>query len=602
MKKFLKQFLYILADQKAMLFVLLAAVLGNAVIETLGIGLIGPFIAFASDPELVEKTIVIGQIYDWLNFESRERFIAVLALFIIIVFYIKSFLNFVIRRYIFNFVYQYQGKLRIRLLSAYMQMPYTFHLKNNSAFMIQSIMNHTVSFCNGILLEMLNSFVSLTIITFLSILLIYTSPIATIVIGLILFVVFAIILRLKNTLARWGKTIAQSQAEMIRVVNHSLGSVKETKVIGCESFFLDQLDTQAQLYSTSLSDFMSFNQIPRITIEAMIMTFILGFISFSILTNQDFQGLISTLGIFAVVSIRLMPLATQLSKGLSVLRSSTFVLEKLYHDLKELENYQALIAPSTDVVPQLKSAELNGSLELPQLEFEKEILFDKISFQYEGAKNPSLNQIQLRIKKGESIALIGKSGAGKTTLVDVLLGLLTPTGGDIKVDGQSVYHDLRAWQNLLGYIPQSIFLIDDTLERNIALGVPDHLIDETRLNRAIELAQLSELVQELPDGVKTNLGERGANLSGGQRQRVGIARALYHEREILVLDEATSALDNETEALVSEAIRSLSDSKTMIIIAHRLTTVEHCNCIHLMKNGQIIQSGTYEEVVLAADD
>lgn len=583
-----------------MLLVLLAAVLGNALIETLGIGLIGPFIAFASDPELVEKTIVIGQIYDWLNFESRERFIAFLALFIIIIFYIKSFLNFVIRRYIFNFVYQYQGKLRIRLLSAYMQMPYTFHLKNNSAFMIQSIMNHTVSFCNGILLELLNSFVSLTIITFLSILLIYTSPIATIVIGLILFVVFAIILRLKNTLARWGKTIAQSQAEMIRVVNHSLGSVKETKVIGCESFFLDQLDTQAQLYSTSLSDFMSFNQIPRITIEAMIMTFILGFISVSILTNQDFQGLISTLGIFAVVSIRLMPLATQLSKGLSVLRSSTFVLEKLYHDLKELENHQALIAPSADVAAQSKPA--NGSLEPSHLGFEQEILLDKISFQYEGAKNPSLNQIQLRIKKGESIALIGKSGAGKTTLVDVLLGLLTPTGGDIKVDDHSVYQDLRAWQNLLGYIPQSIFLIDDTLERNIALGVPDHLIDETRLNRAIELAQLSELVQELPEGVNTNLGERGANLSGGQRQRVGIARALYHEREILVLDEATSALDNETEALVSEAIRSLSDSKTMIIIAHRLTTVEHCNCIHLMKNGQIIQSGTYEDVVLAAND
>lgn len=585
-----------------MLIVLLAAVLGNAVIETLGIGLIGPFIAFASEPELVEKTIVISQVYEWLNFESRERFIAILALFIILIFYIKSFLNFIIRRYIFTFVYQYQGKLRLRLLSAYMQMPYTYHLKNNSAFMIQSIMNHTVSFCNGILLELLNSFVSLTIITFLSILLIYTSPIATIVIGLILFVVFAIIIRLKNTLSRWGKTIAQSQAEMIRVVNHSLGSVKETKVIGCESFFLDQLNTQALRYATSLSDFMSFNQIPRITIEAMIMTFILGFISFSILTNQDFQGLLSTLGIFAVVSIRLIPLATQLSKGLSTLRSSTFVLGKLYHDLKELENYQALIPPTEDVVSQFRQRELSGNIEPPYWTFEKEILLDQVSFQYEGAKNLSLNQIELRIKKGESIALIGKSGAGKTTLVDVLLGLLTPTDGDIKIDGQSVYRDLRAWQNLLGYIPQSIFLIDDTLERNIALGVPDNLIDATRLNRAIELAQLSELVQQLPDGINTNLGERGANLSGGQRQRVGIARALYHEREILVLDEATSALDNETEALVSEAIRSLSDSKTMIIIAHRLTTVEHCNCIHLMQNGQIIQSGTYEDVVLAAND
>lgn len=585
-----------------MLVVLLAAVLINAFIETLGIGLIGPFIAFASKPEAIKKTIIIGNIYDLFGFESEKQFIALLALFIIIVFYVKSFLNFVIRRYIFTFVYFYQGKLRAKLLGAYMQMPYTFHLKNNSAFLIQSIMNHTVTFCNGILLELLNSFVSLTIITFLSVLLIYTSPIATVVIGVILFVIFALILRLKNTISAWGRMVAESQAEMIRVVNHSLGSVKETKVIGCESFFLDQLNTQSNIYARSLSDFMAFNQIPRIAIEAMIMTFILGFISFSILTNQDFQGLISTLGIFAVVSIRLMPLATQLSKGLSVLRSSTYVLGKLYSDLKELETSQALWTQTGSLVHQSQDDALSDNTQLSSLTFGQEILLDHISFQYEGAKNPSLNQIGLTIKKGESIALIGKSGAGKTTLVDVLLGLLTPTGGDIKVDGQSVYQDLRAWQNLLGYIPQSIFLIDDTLDHNIALGVPDHLIDPARLNRAIELAQLSELVKDLPDGVKTKLGERGANLSGGQRQRVGIARALYHEREILVLDEATSALDNETEALVSEAIRSLSDTKTMIIIAHRLTTVEHCNRIHLMKNGQIIQSGTYEEVVLAAKD
>ena len=202
------------------------------------------------------------------------------------------------------------------------------------------------------------------------------------------------------------------------------------------------------------------------------------------------------------------------------------------------------------------------------------------------------------LHKGQSIALIGKSGAGKTTLVDLVLGLLAPQSGDILVDGKSVYRNLRAWQDLIGYIPQSIFLIDDTLERNIAYGVPDEQIDAERLRQSIEAAQLKDLVEHMPEGVKTRIGEQGMCLSGGQRQRVGIARALYHEREILVLDEATSALDNETEHLVTEAIRALSGKKTMIIIAHRLSTVEHCDRIYLMENGQIVKSGTYQEVVL----
>jgi len=203
---------------------------------------------------------------------------------------------------------------------------------------------------------------------------------------------------------------------------------------------------------------------------------------------------------------------------------------------------------------------------------------------------------------GQSIALIGKSGAGKTSLVDVFLGLLIPQSGDIQVDGHSVYQDLTAWQRSIGYIPQSIFLMDDTIRRNIAFGVTDHLVDEKRLSYALELAQLSELVKELPEGLQTSVGERGVRLSGGQRQRIGIARALYHEREILVLDEATSALDNETEAMVSEAIRALSGTKTMIIIAHRLTTVEHCDRIYAMDKGQIVKYGSYQEVVLESQN
>jgi ABC-type multidrug transport system fused ATPase/permease subunit len=322
--------------------------------------------------------------------------------------------------------------------------------------------------------------------------------------------------------------------------------------------------------------------------------------SISQILNQNPQNIIPVISIFAVASIRLMPSASQLISTFGMLRNSEYTLNKLYYDLKELE-----LEPQE----KKKGLEISHGLSLSRLlnfqphksqamAFIDKITIDRVSYRYSNNSNVVLKDICLTLRKGQSIAFIGKSGAGKTTLVDILLGLLTPERGDIRVDGISIYNDLRLWQNLIGYIPQSIFLIDDTIERNIAFGVPDHLIDAQKLEKAIQAAQLVELVEQLSDGVKTSVGERGVRLSGGQRQRIGIARALYHEREILVLDEATSALDTETENLVSEALKSLSSTKTMIIIAHRLTTVEHCDCIYLLDKGEIVKSGSYQEVVL----
>jgi ATP-binding cassette, subfamily B, bacterial PglK len=268
------------------------------------------------------------------------------------------------------------------------------------------------------------------------------------------------------------------------------------------------------------------------------------------------------------------------------MRHSTYVLDRLYLDLKEVDK----VVETEKKIKQLTQANAD-------LTFEKEVVLDRVTYQYPGVTEPSLKDISLALRRGESIGLIGKSGAGKTTLVDVILGLLVPDSGEIKVDGVSVNENLRSWQNLIGYIPQSIFLTDDTIERNIAFGVTDDKIDRQRLHQAIQAAQLTELMKDLPDGLDTIVGERGVRLSGGQRQRVGIARALYHEREILVLDEATAALDNETESLVTEAIKSLSGKKTTIIIAHRLSTIEHCDRVYMLEKGQIIKSGNYHDVV-----
>ncbi|MGH8001479.1 MAG: ABC transporter ATP-binding protein, partial [Brasilonema sp.] len=316
--------------------------------------------------------------------------------------------------------------------------------------------------------------------------------------------------------------------------------------------------------------------------------------------NQNPQSLISILSIFAVASIRLMPAASQLMSATGILRNSSYSLNKLYLDLKEIEEIKKI--DSEKYVFFLHQSNLDvisrKSVQTKNLNFVNEIILNKINYCYPNAPENALKNVSLTIKKGQSIALIGKSGAGKTTLVDVLLGLLIPNNGDIRVDGVSIYDNLRSWQNLIGYIPQSIFLMDDTVERNIAFGVPDEQIDSQKLQKAIQAAQLEELISQLPDGIKTAVGERGVRLSGGQRQRIGIARAFYHEREILILDEATSALDNETESLISDAIRSLSGTKTLIIIAHRLSTVEHCDRIYVLEDGRIVKSGSYREVVL----
>jgi ABC-type multidrug transport system fused ATPase/permease subunit len=334
-----------------------------------------------------------------------------------------------------------------------------------------------------------------------------------------------------------------------------------------------------------------YGNLPRFVVEAFMISFLIGFtLLFINLNRGNEENLTAVLGIFALASIRLLPATGNLISGINVIRTNTHALDTLFFDLKELEKreFKSNIAP--------KNFSLNRDLQ-PIL-FEQQLTLDRLTYQYPNAQNKALKEISLTINKGQSIGLIGKSGSGKTTMVDVLLGLFVPQSGDIKVDGISIYSNLRAWQDQLGYVPQTIFLIDDTIERNIAFGVADHLIDQERLKKAIAMAQLTEVIEQLPNGIKTMVGERGVLLSGGQRQRIGIARVLYHEREILVFDEATAALDTETERLVTEATKALSGKKTIIIIAHRLSTIEHCDRIYQLDQGRIVKSGSYQEVVL----
>ena len=324
--------------------------------------------------------------------------------------------------------------------------------------------------------------------------------------------------------------------------------------------------------------------------------------------GEGVSGTASVIGVFALASMRLLPAITNSINGVNQLRASSYTLDQIYYELSELLSLQQQIEKSSlSFNKSLPICEQNSNFDLNLgqvsqnkcLKFDHLIQLDGITYRYPNSSRDVVVDVSLSIEKGESVAFIGQSGAGKTTLVDIILGLLTPQYGDLKVDGVSIYQDLRAWKNLIAYIPQSIFLIDDSIAKNIAFGVPDHLIDRDKLAKAIEVAQLTEVIANLPQGINTIVGERGILLSGGQRQRVGIARAIYHDREILVLDEATAALDNETEKLVTDSIAALSaNSKiTLITIAHRLSTIKNCDLIYMLNHGKIMRFGTYSEIV-----
>jgi ATP-binding cassette, subfamily B, bacterial PglK len=638
MNKYLIKFLYVLPADKSKLFYLVFLFIFASAIETFGIGLIGPFLQFANHPKFLLENNFLKSLYISLNLSSENHFVALLGLFIILIFIVKTFISWRVKTYVFKFSFTQRGELCRRLVRSYLNAPYTFHLTTSSSYIIQNVSQDTSTFANNFLQNLLNLASNVIVIISLIFLLGITNLVAvTIIMGMMLPLFFIFHL-LRNKIRKWGKQTSRSNQAIIRSVGDSMGGIKETKIFNGGSYFEDKIIKIIDVYEEAAASLFEVKLIPRMLIETIMIVFIIGFTSSFLLAGKDVQRLTTELGVFAISAIRLMPAITQLLSGMTTLRSSTYILDKLYSDLKTLESvdksrkndgpfsgpengYDSSLTEQNHPVKRLllkkfltyspadyqvlagDSVEVLGHHKLNQrsphsLPFQDCIELENITFCYPKMERNALQGINLKIRRGESIAIIGRSGSGKTTLVDVILGLLQPDAGDIKVDGQSVYNDLRAWQNMVGYIPQSIFLTGDSIERNIAFGVPDEQIDRQRMESAIHLAQLTHVIAELPKGLKTEVGERGVRLSGGQRQRIGIARALYHTRDILILDEATSALDNETEQLVTDAIQALSGTKTMIIIAHRLSTVEHCDHVYQMEKGNIVQSGTYQEVVI----
>lgn len=577
--------------------------------EVIGIGSVGPFIGLANDLGSIQKYQHLQWLYDFIGIGKVNQFVAFLGMLVIILFLCKSFLAWFTQAYIIRFSDQQQRLLINKLVQEYLSAPYIYHTTKNSSSIIDTVIEVANTFTNSIINPFLVTFANILVSLSLFFLLCQTNITIMAVLLIAILPILVFFNSSKHRLQYWGKQQRQSKKGIIKYANHAFGGIKETKILGCEHFFHQKIAEELAILESSHSNFATYKILPRFVLEAIIVAMVIAMISVALLaTKSDMESYNSILGIYALASIRMIPAISNSVMGINQLRNSRYTVDQLYFEVLELGklNKNRILKNSSiyeykNSLGKTSESQLNHSnrgLANSIFNYSHEVTLENISYLYPASQKKAIDCISLKIKKGESIAFIGKSGAGKTTLVDIILGLIEPHEGELLVDGVSIYTDLRAWQNLIGYIPQSIFLSDDTLRRNIAFGVPDHLIDQNKLELAVQAAQLEDVVQDLPNKLNTYVGERGVLLSGGQRQRVGIARALYYERDILVLDEATAALDNETEKLVTEAIQAASADKTLIIIAHRLTTVKQCDRIYLMDNGSIDCSGSYEDVVL----
>jgi ABC-type multidrug transport system fused ATPase/permease subunit len=571
-----------------LLFVMMAI---SALVETFTISAMFPFLAVVADPSIVERNDLLSRVYDGLGFTDVGAFLAFggTAVFLLVV--VGLAFATVTHYAIYRFSSMRAASIGRRLLDAYLRQPYAWFLGQHSAEVGASVLgevNETVQRC---MLPAMKLVSQATVAVLLIGLLVAAEPVAAVVAALLIGGVYALIYgAARKRLARMGRMKELANAEKYKVTGEAMGGFKEVKLMGLEAAFLDRFERPARRAAQASAAVAVMSDLPRNALRAITLGAILFFVVVMLLRRDgDLSTLIPILGLYAFAGLRLLPALQQVYASLASMRYSRPVLDKLH---AHMTGAFATLPPP----PKPDSAAplpLRDRLELRD-----------VRYAYPSAERGALDGLSLVIPARSTIGIVGGTGAGKTTTVDVILGLLRPQSGTVTVDGEEVTAArLRGWQNSIGYVPQHIFLIDDTVAANIAFGVAPGAIDMAAVERAARIAELHDFVmRELPRGYATKLGERGIRLSGGQRQRVGIARALYRDPEVLVLDEATSALDNLTERAVMDAVRNLSGAKTIIMIAHRLSTVRDCDRIFLLEGGRVAAEGAYDELVATSDD
>lgn len=561
--------------------VLIVAALADLVGLSAVMGLLGVLADPARLPGLPVIGPVLGRIAGGDIFAGQIALTLAVIAVIVASLVVRALATYAIIRYA-----EMRGySIACRLLGAYLRQPYVWFLNRNTSEIGKNVLSETSQLVANVLtpaLRMLaNAFVIVVVLVFLMALDPLIAPVAG---GLIGGGYALIYLRLRPRLQDLGRRMLAANSDRFRIAQEATAGIKEVKLIGLEETYERRFEAPARRLARASALNKAFSELPRFALEALTFAAMMGLVLLLLLRNDgDLAAIIPLLGTTAFATLRLLPALQQIYYSFASLRSGRAVLDHIHAD------YTA--ARTVPAAPQ-------GVLPLP---FERGLEFDAVAFSYPAATRPALNGVSLTIPARFTVGIVGSTGAGKTTFVDLVLGLLEPDAGEIRVDGIAISLETRqAWQRSVGYVPQAIYLTDDTVAANIAFGIPPEAIDHAAVERAARIAALHDFVlQDLPQGYATVVGERGVRLSGGQRQRIGIARALYRDPVLLVMDEATSALDNLTERAVMEAVANMRGNRTIILIAHRLSTVRNCDTIFLMEKGRLAATGTYDELVEA---
>lgn len=567
--------------QRWQALLLVIAMVFSALLEAASVGLVVPVVTLMMQGDIAQRYPIFQTLLGGVTGESVDLVISGVVLLVVVFLFKALFLGWMAYRQA-SFAFGLQASVSERLFRGYLLQPYMFHLQRNSAQLIRNAINETNQFTFGAILPGMVLMTETLVLVCLAVLLVGFEPVGALLVMLLGVGVGATFYRLtRNRIRIWGEDRQVHEGLRIQYLQEGLGGAKEVKLLGREAFFLERyaLHNTASARTGELQTAMQ--SMPRLMLEFMAVFALASVVLVAQASGRSSADLVPVFGLFSVAAFRLIPLANRIMVAGQSLRFSLPGLNVLTHEIETCGS----------PVDQLMESHLL---------FQDRLVMQGVFFSYPESKMPTLRGVDLTIFKGQTVGFVGESGAGKSTLVNLILGLLESAQGQFTVDGQPVRDHLRSWQRNVGYVPQNIYLMDESLRRNIAFGESDESINEVALLRAVKAARLNDFVDSLSEGLNTRVGERGIRLSGGQRQRIGIARALYRDPKVLVLDEATSALDQDTEKGVLEAVNALHGAITILIVAHRLTTVSGCDLVYRLRDGQLQVDQTLGMLPLSA--